>query len=215
MVTGTGNQRGPHARYDYGNNQYFMVWFDNRSGNYDVYGSRVSSAGSILDGGGLVIDNASGDQKNPRVTERRPADGINNYLVSWIDFRNGSIPDVYGVMADGSGAAIGTDFVVSDGTSDQRAVSTDVDYVRTKKAMAGWIDNRTGTVDVYRALMDQSGGVIGAFPVSGDATGVTGDQRGPAVVYAADGTVDNGFLVLWRDSRGGAGYDLYALKVWP
>jgi hypothetical protein len=211
MVTGTGNQRGPHVRYDYGNNQYFMVWFDNRSGNYDVYGSRVSSAGSLLDGSGLVISSATGDQKNPRVTDRRPADGINNYVISWIDFRNGSVPDIYGSVVDGSGMVVAGDFVVSAGSSDQRAVSVDVDYLRTDRVVVGWIDNRGGTMDIYRAQVDQSGMVSGEAVVAA----ASGDQRGPSVLYGADGTTDNGFLFLWRDNRSGTGYDLYGIKVWP
>jgi hypothetical protein len=214
MVTGTGNQRGPHVRYDYGNNQYFMVWFDNRSGNYDVYGSRVSSAGSLLDGTGLVISNAAGDQKNPRVTDRRPADGISNYLVSWIDLRNGQA-DIYGAVVDGSGTKLGSDFAVASGSSDQRAVSVDVDYIRTGQAVASWIDNRNGDMDVYRAQVDQNGVVTGETVVAGAATGASGDQRGPLVTYAADGATDNGFLFLWRDNRSGVDYDLYGIKAWP
>ncbi len=215
MVTATGNQRGPYARYDYGTSQYFMVWFDNRGGNYDIYGSRVSSSGALLDGSGLVISNAAGDQKNGRMTDRRPADGINNFVLSWIDFRNGQ-PDIYGAIVDGTGTKIGSDVAISTGSWEERAASIDVDYVRTKQAVVSWIDNRNGTdFDIYRAQVDQSGVVSGEALVAGAGTGAANNQQGPLSFYTADGGVDNGFLMLWRDNRSGVDYDLYGIKVWP
>ncbi len=215
MVTATGNQRGPYVRYDYGNSQYFMVWFDNRGGNYDIYGSRVSSSGALLDGSGLVISNATGDQKNARMTDRRPADGVSNFVLSWIDFRNGQA-DIYGALIDEYGTKTGSDIQIAGGSYDQRAASIDVDYVRTKQAVVSWIDNRNGTdFDIYRAQVDQSGVVSGAALVAGAATGAANNQQGPLSFYTADGGVDNGFLMLWRDNRSGVDYDLYGIKVWP
>ncbi len=217
MVTETGNQRGPYARYDYGNYQYFMVWFDDRVGNYDIYGSRVSSGGTVLDGSGLIISNATGDQKNARITEHRPADGINNFTLAWIDFRNGQ-PDIYGALMvqTQSGLRIGSDIVISSGSWEERAATIDVDYIRTKQAVVSWIDNRNGTdFDIYRAQIDQSGVVSGEALVAGVATGAANNQQGPLVSYSDDGGVDNGFLMLWRDDRSGVDYDLYGIKVWP
>ncbi len=215
MVTATGNQRGPYARYDYGTSQYFMVWFDNRNGNYDVYGSRVSSGGALLDGSGLVISNATGDQKNARMTDRRPVDGVSNFVLSWIDFRNGQA-DIYGALIDEYGTKTGSDIQIAGGSYDQRAASIDVDYVRTKQAVVSWIDNRNGTdFDIYRAQVDQSGVVSGEALVAGAATGAANNQQGPLVSYSDDGGVDNGFLMLWRDNRSGVDYDLYGIKVWP
>ncbi len=181
MITASGNQRGPYARYDYGNSQYFMVWFDNSGGDYDIYGSRVSSSGIMLDGSGLVISNATGDQKNGRLTERRPADGVSNFVLSWIDFRNGQA-DIYGALIDGLGTKIGSDIQIAGGSYDQRAASIDVDYIRTGQAVVSWIDNRNGTdYDIYRAQVDQSGIVSGEALVAGAATGAANNQQGPTV----------------------------------
>ncbi len=213
MVTATGNQRGPYVRYDHGNNQYFMVWFDNRNGNDDVYGSRVSSNGVLLDGSGLVITSASGNQKNPRITDRRPGDGVDYYVVAWVDFRNGSVPDVYGARVNSSGVKVGGDFVISGGSSDQRAISVDIDYLRTKNAMVTWTDNRNGALDIYSTQVNPgSGAVNGNFPLV--ETGGE-DKRGPLVFYSADfGGVDNGYLLLWRQSNG-VDQDIYNIKLWP
>ncbi len=215
MVTATGSQRGPYVRYDYGNSQYFMVWFDNSNGNYDVYGSRVTSGGLLLDVGGLVISNAAGDQKNPRITDRDPYSGISSFVLSWIDFRNGQA-DIYGALIDEFGTKIGSDIQIAGGSYDQRAASIGVDYIRTGQAVVSWIDKRNGTdFDIYRAQVDQSGVVSGETLVAGAATGAANNQQGPLVTYSEDAGGDNGFLFLWRDNRSGVDYDLYGIKVWP
>ncbi len=215
MVTSSGSQRGPYVRYDYGNSQYFMVWFDDRNGNYDVYGSRMTSGGVLSDGSGVVITNATGDQKNPRITDRDPLSGTGNYVLSWIDFRNGQA-DIYGALADEFGTRIGSDIQIAGGSYDQRAASIDVDYIRTGQAVVSWIDNRNGAdYDIYRAQVDQSGLVSGEALVAGAATGAANNQQGPLVTYSEDMGVDNGFLMLWRDNRSGVDYDLYGIKVWP
>ncbi len=215
MITATGNQRGPYVRYDYGTSRYFMVWFDNRGGNYDIYGSRVSSSGVILDGSGLVISNATGDQKNARMTERRPADGISNFVLSWIDFRNGQA-DIYGAIVDGSGVKIGSDMAITAGSWEERAASIDVDYVNTKQAVVSWIDKRNGTdFDIYRTQIDQTGIVSGESLIAGAGTGAANNQQGPLLTYSDDSGADNGFLFLWRDDRSGTDYDMYGIKVWP
>ncbi len=215
MITASGNQRGPYVRYDYGNSQYFMVWFDNRNGGNDIYGSRVGSSGVMLDGSGLVISNATGDQKNARLTDRRPADGISNFVLSWIDLRNGQA-DIYGALIDEFGTKIGSDIQIAGGSYDQRAASIDVDYRRTGQAVVIWIDKRNGTdFDIYRAQVDQSGVVSGEALVAGAATGAANNQQGPLVTYSEDNGADNGFLFLWRDNRSGVDYDLYGIKVWP
>jgi hypothetical protein len=215
MVTASGNQQGPYARYDYGDNQYYMVWFDNRSGNYDVYGSRVTALGALLDGADHVLTNTAGDQKNPRITDRRPADGITNYVLSWIDFRNGQ-PDIYGALLDQNGVKIGSDFPIAGGSADERAVSLDLDWVRTKKAVVSWIDGRNGSdYDIYRAQVDQTGMVSGEALVAGAGTGAANQQQGPGVLYSDIGGEDNGFLITWRDYRNGIDYDIWGIKVWP
>src|SRR3990172_79148 len=186
-----------------------MVWFDNRGGSYDIYGSRVNSSGVLLDGSGLVISNAAGDQKNGRMTDRRPADGISNFVLSWIDFRNAQ-PDIYGAIVGGSGVKIGSDIAIAAGSWEERAASIDVDYVNTKQAVVSWIDKRNGAdFDIYRAQVDQSGVVSGEALVAGAATGAANNQQGPLSFYTADGGMDNGFLMLWRDNRSGVDYDMY------
>ncbi len=214
MVVDPAVQRGPFVRYDWGVGQYFMVWFDNRNGNYDVYGSRVNSLGAMLDGSGLGISTAAGNQKNPRLADRDPGNGIGDYVLAWVDDRNGQ-KDIYGALVDGSGANVIGDFVIAGGPSAQVAASVDVDWINTKRAVVSWADNVNGVdYDVYRAEVDQAGAVSGTTVIAGLPTGAANQQQGPALVYSYT-MMDNGFLACWRDNRSGVDYDLYGIKVWP
>ena len=90
---------------------FLVVWNDTRSGSTsDVYGSRVSGAGSVLNAAGLLVSAASGDQSFPAV-----AWNGTSYVVAWQDGRSGTSLDVYatrvssgGVVTDASGIPIST-----------------------------------------------------------------------------------------------------------
>ncbi|MHB8874871.1 MAG: hypothetical protein ACYC8T_14375, partial [Myxococcaceae bacterium] len=49
---------------------HLVVWEDFRSGNEDIYGARVSSAGAVLDGSGIAISAEAGPQQAPVIASR-------------------------------------------------------------------------------------------------------------------------------------------------
>jgi hypothetical protein len=111
-------QKGPYARYDYGNNQYFMVWFDNRNGLDGILGSRVDAGGNLLDGTGKLISTSNSvNARNARMTDRRPANGLNYFVLAWVNVSNG-LADIYGARGDGNGDKVGNDFQIAGGFSD-------------------------------------------------------------------------------------------------
>ena len=120
FVSGTaasGFQGDPASASD-GTNS-LVVWSDRRSGSsYDIYGSRVSSTGAVLDPAGIPISTAASDQILPAVA----FDG-ENYLVVWQDSRNGV--SIYGRFVSAAGAVLGTDLYISNapGASTAPAVS--------------------------------------------------------------------------------------------
>jgi len=65
--TAAGDQTPPRVTYGGGN--WFVVWGDFRSvTESDLYGARVSTAGTVLDSAGIAISTEAGDQGEPWVT---------------------------------------------------------------------------------------------------------------------------------------------------
>ena len=74
------NQRYGAVAFD-GTN-YLIVWQDRRSGDFDIFASRVAPSGVVLDTGGIPISRAPDWQSEPAVA----FDGT-DYLVVWHDGR--------------------------------------------------------------------------------------------------------------------------------
>jgi len=87
---------------------HLVTWTDWSSGEADIYGARVDTAGVALDPEGFPISTAPGNQTKPDVAANGP------FLVVWTDTRSGR-PDIYGgrisatgQRLDGDGFAIAT-----------------------------------------------------------------------------------------------------------
>ena len=97
VSTAPGAQNFPSVAYNGTDNEYLVVWWEDRnaatSGD-DIYGQRLSSTGVPL-GGDLAIATAPRAQGDPSVTYNPVA---NEYLVVWEDGRDftTSSPDIYG-----------------------------------------------------------------------------------------------------------------------
>ncbi|WP_257451659.1 hypothetical protein [Archangium lipolyticum] len=182
---------------------FLVVWHDSRSGYYDIYGARVSNTGTVLDINGIPISTATYDQAYPAVVH----DGM-NFLVVWQDHRSSSsssTSDIYGARVSNAGTVLDISGIpISTAANNQ-----------TKPAVASngtnslvvWQDTRSGgSPDIYGARMSNTGTVLNTSGIL-ISTAVNA-QESPAVAY-------NGldFMVVWQDSRSGAGYDIYGARV--
>jgi hypothetical protein len=90
------------AKVAWGGQNYLVVWADYRNGNYDVYGARVSPAGTVLDPDGFPISTGPGSKAFPDLSW----DGT-NFLVVWSDDRNEyTSNDIYGARVTPAGQVI-------------------------------------------------------------------------------------------------------------
>ncbi|MFT3775395.1 MAG: MYXO-CTERM sorting domain-containing protein [Minicystis sp.] len=180
-------------------NGYFVVWYDTR-GPQQIYGARLSSAGLLLDPGGIPISRGSFSASNqpPAVT----FDGT-NYGVAW----SGTLGTTKIVRA----ARVSTSGVVLD-PFDISVYSTSTSQISAAsiasdgaKYLVVWSNTDIfGEHDVRGALVGAADAFVSSsFPLSTAAS----DQRDPAVAF--DGT---GYLVVWQDSRNGF-YDIYGARV--
>jgi hypothetical protein len=190
-----GHQRTVSVAFD-GTN-YLVVWDDMRlSSHYsyrDIYGTRVSQSGVILDSAGIAISTAPYDQRHPAVE----FDGT-NFLVTWDDLRNdesGLYDDIYVARVNQQGVVLDPDGIaISTAPYDQRHPSVAFDGTNY---FVVWQDNRnvdsTG-YDIYGTRVDQDGTALDPDGIAiSNATHTL--QWAPSVAF--DGS---NFLVVWANT---------------
>ncbi|MDO9390403.1 MAG: FlgD immunoglobulin-like domain containing protein [bacterium] len=190
-------QFSPTVAFD-GTN-YLVVWGDGRNGSYDIYGTRVSQAGAVLDATGIAISTAADDQLSPTIA----FDGT-NYLVAWLDYRNGFYSDIYGARVSTAGALLDA-FGKAISTVADNQVEPSVAFNGTNYLVV-WEDYRNGSYpDIYGVLVSKTG-------VALDTVGIAickGNLYQYSPFVAPDGT---NYLVVWEDFRNGS-YDIYGARV--
>lgn len=178
ISTAAGHQYAPAIAFD-GTN-YMVVWYDEHTGSYyDVYGTRVTTSGAVIDPTGIAISTAPNYQGYPAIT----FDGI-DYVVVWQDFRSGTY-DVYGSRVATNGAVLDPGGIpISAAASYQGFPAIAFDGTN---CMVVWQDNRRGSYDIYAARLDRTGVVL-------DPAGFT-----DIAFASASAVVDNGCVNLsWQ-----------------
>jgi hypothetical protein len=179
---------------------YLAVWQDSRSGSTDVYGARISAAGTVLDPGGIAISTAPSLQESLAV-----AFGDANFLVTWQDFRSGVTDDIYGARVSTAGEVLDPGGIAIS-TAAQNQTEPAVGFDGTNFLVA-WADSRSGLDDIYATRLSPMGTVLdpGGIAIST----APNEQLEPAVAF--DGT---NYLVAWGDARSGE-YRVYGARVNP
>jgi hypothetical protein len=198
ISTAAGPQASPAVAFN--GVDFLAVWTDERDGSdFDIYGARISTAGSVLDTSGIPISTVAGGEYSPKVA----ASGT-NFLAVWEDDRNAAagFVDIYGARVTGGGTALdGGGFSIGNGSANQHtpAVAAGLtDY------LVVWLDERnlaTSGLDIYGARVTTNGGVTD--PMGFAICTETNDQTTPELVF-------NGsqYLVTWTDARNMATTDL-------
>jgi hypothetical protein len=200
ICTAAGSQISPRVAYN-GKN-YLIVWEDWRNGNEpDIYGTRVSTYGVVLDSGDIVISKLGGNQATPSVA----FDGT-NFLVVWGDTRTGSY-DIYGARVDSSGTVLDTNGIVIN-KSRHWQTYPDLEFDGTNYLVV-WQDHRyfPNPDDIYGARVSPLGVVLDSAGFVISSAGETQDQ--PKIAF--DGV---NYFVIWGDARKGSwDYDIYGAMV--
>ncbi len=167
----------------WGKESFLVVWEDFRNGNWDIYGTRVDSAGEVLDVSNLAIwaDSAT-DQRYPAVA----SDG-QNYLVIWEETLDSTGEDyvVQGLRLSSEGVPLDSQpLTISFVSREGRPALA----FGAGKYLAVWL--RANTFDIFGALVDTNG-TVGPPIEIGVASGIQINAQ-----VASDGA---GFLVVWED----------------
>ncbi|MEO0092021.1 MAG: T9SS type A sorting domain-containing protein [candidate division WOR-3 bacterium] len=181
--------------------RYFVTWTDYRSWNdYDIYGSRVTLQGQVLDPDGILLTYgySSPEQYDPACA----FDGT-NYFVVWSDLRNGY--SIYGTRVTPTGIVLDPQGILIS-SADASAYRPAIAFDGTNYLVV-WEDFRNWEQNIYGARVSTSGMVLDpqGIPIST----ADYDQWSPAVVF--DGT---NYFVVWADNRDGDWYpDIYGARV--
>lgn len=185
---------------------FLIVWSDGRSGSADIYGTRLSASGEVLDPNGIAISSASGGQLSPSVAW----DG-ENFCVVWEDFRVGSDPQILGARVDASGTVIDpSGITISAAANAQRSPKV---AWGGENVLVVWEDDRCGgstCSDIYGTRLSPSGVVLDPQGVA--ISTADGEQSSPSLAW--NGT---DYLVVWGDGRCESAncIDVYATRVSP
>ncbi|MGC4119156.1 MAG: hypothetical protein QM765_32235 [Myxococcales bacterium] len=198
VSTAANDQKEPSVDFDGVN--YLVVWSDGKWGNSDIFGTRVSPAGAVLDPSGISICQTPVAQTTPAVA----FDGT-NHVVAWTDARNGGA-DLYAARVDRAATVLDSGgFSVSRGTAAEQAPTVSC---AGATCLAIWQDQRAGTTwDVYGARLG-AGAVLDAAGVL--VSSAANDELAPAVAF--DGT---NYLVVWQDRRTFSDWNVYGARVTP
>ncbi len=173
---------------------YFVVWQDGRTGpDADIYGTRVSQSGSILDADGIPLSVAGGHQLMPSL-----ASSGSVHLAVWTDLRSGSSSDIYGTRLDALGTVLDPDGIpICTAAGDQQLAA--VAY-NDGLFLVVWLDSRSGsTKDIYGSRVDLSGAVL-------DTSGIRVCPTDFGQGYPSVAACGDLFLVTWENYRSGPSY---------
>jgi hypothetical protein len=137
-----------------GSHGAIVTWWDNRSGNYNIYAQRVNASGSVVwITNGVALRNIAGsDALAPAIAP----DGSNGAIVAWYD-RGSGVYDIYAQRVNSAGAVQWT----ANGVRLRSGVSSDGDLPTIISSGSGgaiitWEDARSGPWDIYAQKITDS-----------------------------------------------------------
>ena len=202
------NQYNPTIAYNSGDNEFLVVWQDERNTvgdlkHIDIYGKRVTGLGqpNVSD---ISISPISNDEYKqlPIVAYNSVRGGD---LVVWAQGKTLSSRNIYGRLVTSGGAMESNPIILCSANGKQS--NPVVAYSKTdKEYLIVWDDARGANEDIYGQKLSETGQLNGTnFAIS---TALE-DQDLPAIVY---NNADSNYLVTWSDDRNNSvsAGDIYA-----
>jgi hypothetical protein len=224
LVTSTASQGTASLAFD-GTN-YLVVWTqsDNISStpHSEIYGTRVSTGGSVLDPTGIAIATAPGSRTSPRLS----FDGT-NYLVVWYDF-NSQLPvppptSIFGKrmkpdgsLVDGPASSLG----IAINTAATTKIDPTLVFDGTNHLVAWAIGDFSFNppAGIYGAKVSTGGQVV-AGQTNGPGVLLNGPSQNNDAIYAYPVAFSNraNTLLTWSSIRSvqGATKSIQGLLIFP
>ena len=189
----------PSIAYNSNRDEYLVVWWNDRLGNDDIYGRRVSGDGALIGNWFAVAAGTGHERAFPDVAYNSQS---NEYLVVWVD----DYSDICAQRVSAVGQLLGTEIDVG-GMGDENWGPA-VAYASTEnKYLVVWTE-RTGTVYAFAGKEVTSTGSPGTrFAIDSNCSNCNEAQADLAYNRPR-----NEFLVVWGKYVGGD-YDVYGRRV--
>lgn len=196
-----------------GNQGAFIIWEDQRNGNWDIYSQHLDVNGYVQwTTNGIPVCTASGDQQSITAVP----DGSGGVIVAWFDKRNNN-PNLYSQRIQSNGTMLwATNGVQVCGSDHVYESRTALVGDSTGGAVVAWMDNRNGGtnldhIDLFAQRVDSNGNMLWT------ANGVAVDTIGiiwfyPRMVMDTRRSA----IIVWDVSPWGNGRslsDIYAQRI--
>jgi hypothetical protein len=183
---------------------YLVVWdkLITSPENYNIFCTRVTQDGVVLDTAGIVVCVDTSSQRHPAVS----FDGT-NCLIVWEDERNSPFPDIYGARVSPSGLVLDTlGIPVSTADSSQRYPS--VVFEGTDYLVVWQEYDLSSDFSIRGTRVSMSGVVI-------DTPRITISMADSIRCLTAVCSDGSNYLVAWQDRRDTPDlkYDIYAARI--
>lgn len=181
---------------------YVVTWYDNRSGNDDIFIQRLDSLGSPL---GINIKVNSDSQGKRQAFPDVAIDSAGQFAVAWIDWRNGSYPlnpDIFMRRFDSIMTPLASEIQVNAEASLSTLRKPALAADRVGNMIVAWSDSTSSLWNVMGQIVNSDGEPVGSnFCLSTDNDN---NQLDPDVV------IDGEYCyAVWTDNRNG-NWDIYA-----
>ena len=199
-ITSEGENFSP-AIASNGKDLFLVVYYRKNTNDFDIYGTRVTIDGEVLDPEGIPISVAAGDQMFPSVTWNGE-----NFFVVWQDYRSGKNWDIYGARVTSIGNLLdpeGIPLVLGKPKLDQ--VSPVV-----KEYVLVWQGRKNPKIwNIYYKLIGKDGeGALDKTPIPVSPSSKS--QISPSIIY--NGSV---FFISWQGKREDTIWEIYGARMTP
>jgi hypothetical protein len=195
LCTASGDQQ--KSKVSFGNGSFLVLWEDGRnfdSTGYDIYGSRVTSSGEVLDPNGKIITSFSYQERGPNLSW----DG-ETFFAIWETANFDENWDISGAFIDTSGAMLDSaSFVVSTACEVQLFGKSSWNG---SWYLAIWEENH----DLYGKRIDHMGNLLDSITIPICLT--SEDQKQPSLAWGKES-----FLAVWEDFRN-LNFDIYGARI--
>lgn len=168
----------------------FIVWYDYRSGNADIYAQKIDSNGNPQwTNNGIVVCNAGNNQLNPQMI----SDSAGGVIIAWEDYRSGDAK-IYAQRISSTGNNLWRSNGVLLCASKIIQKSPQIIPSGKNGAIVAWVDGRIGYV--YAQKINNKGKIL--WNKNG-ITASSNERYGDRFVLVSDSK--DGAIVIWFSSK--------------